>query len=76
VDEVLPTQTYTDADPIQVAGAGVPTGLISLPVRNLHTCAEMVHLDDLVSLTRLLVSFAGQLDDSTTTALRDAFNHD
>lgn len=74
VNEILPGFTFTDADALQVAGAGIPTGLLSLPTRNMHTCVEMVHLDDLLWTCELLANLAGQLDDSTLTTVKAAFN--
>jgi len=76
VDEILPRQTSTDADELQVAGAGIPTGLLGLPIRNMHTCVEMVHLDDLAATTQLLTTLARQLDDDTLAALETAFDDD
>jgi len=76
VDEILPRQTSTDADELQVAGAGIPTGLLGLPIRNMHTCVEMVHLDDLTATTQLLTTLARRLDDDTLVALETAFDDD
>ena len=38
--------TGTDADAIHIARAGVPTGVVSVPLRYMHTPVEMVQLDD------------------------------
>jgi putative aminopeptidase FrvX len=76
VAEVLPHRTSTDADVLQVAGAGIPTGLISLPIRNMHTCIEMVHLDDVVRTAKLLSAFAGTLSSATMRRIRASFTDD
>lgn len=55
--EVLP-YGGTDAGSIYLSRAGVPTGVISIPCRYLHTPTEMVDLDDLeacVALTARLI---------------------
>ena len=39
--------TDTDADAVHVSRAGVPTGLISVPLRYMHSPGEIVSLDDL-----------------------------
>lgn len=55
--EVLP-YGGTDAGPIHVSRAGVPSGVISIPTRFLHSPAEMVDLGDLeacVALTTALM---------------------
>jgi endoglucanase len=76
VDEILPRRTRTDADALQIAGTGIPTGLLSLPIRNMHSCVEMVHLHDLAATTQLLTTLAGRLDDDSLAALETAFDDD
>ncbi len=44
----------TDAAAIQVSREGVPTGVISIPTRYLHTSSEMVDLDDVENSVKLL----------------------
>lgn len=55
-------KTYTDADGTYTSRAGVPTGLVSLPLRNMHSPNEIVQLSDLEDCVRLLVSFAQRLE--------------
>ncbi len=76
LDEVLPGRSGTDADELQVAGAGIPTGLLSLPIRNMHTCVEMVHLDDVLGTSKVLLALARGLDHSSLALLQAAFNDD
>jgi putative aminopeptidase FrvX len=59
--EVYSRITYTDADEIHVARSGVPTGLVSIPTRYLHTPTELCDLADLESIVQLLVAFARRL---------------
>lgn len=53
--------TGTDARAIQVAGPGVATGLLSIPLRYMHTPSEMVDLEDIEHTVQLLVAFARSL---------------
>lgn len=46
--------TGTDADAIHIAREGVPTGLLSLPNRYMHSPNEMVSLDDVDNAAELL----------------------
>ena len=63
--EVYAGTTHTDADAVHLSRAGVPTGLISIPTRYLHTPVEIVSLDDVEACVRLVVAFARRLDAAT-----------
>lgn len=52
--EVLPGHSGTDAWPIQVSREGVATGVLSLPLRYMHTPLEVLDLRDAESCARLL----------------------
>ena len=54
--------TGTDADAIHIARAGVPTGVVSVPLRYMHTPVEMVQLDDVSNAARLIAAFAQRLE--------------
>ncbi len=56
--EADPGPTGTDARAIQTARGGVATGLISVPLRYMHTPSEMVDLADIEASVQLLVEFA------------------
>lgn len=60
--EVYSATTATDADEIHLARAGVPTGLISVPLRYLHTPNELCSLDDVEAIVRLIAAFALTLE--------------
>ena len=60
--DVSPGPTGTDARAIQISLEGIPTGLLSIPLRYMHTTVEMLHLNDLVNTGRLLASFARSID--------------
>jgi endoglucanase len=59
--EADPRPTGTDARAIQIARDGVPTGLVGIPLRYMHTPSEVIDLNDLEAVVRLLVSFARSL---------------
>jgi endoglucanase len=54
--------TGTDADAINVSRAGVPTGLISVPLRYMHSPVEMVALADIEATAKLIAAFAQRLE--------------
>jgi putative aminopeptidase FrvX len=54
--------TGTDADAVQFTRAGIPTGLLSIPLRYMHSPVEMVDLADLEATIELVVAFAERLD--------------
>ncbi|HRE80562.1 MAG TPA: M42 family metallopeptidase [Opitutaceae bacterium] len=60
--EADPRPTGTDARAIQVGRAGVATGLVSIPLRYMHTPSEMVDLEDVERCVQLLVEFAASLE--------------
>jgi endoglucanase len=52
-----PRATGTDANVIQLSRKGVATGLVSVPLRYMHTPAEVLSLKDLEASCELLVGF-------------------
>ncbi len=63
VHEVLPGATGTDAWAMQITRAGIPTLLVSVPIRNMHSPVETVCLADMERTARLLAAFIASLDD-------------
>ncbi|MCD6083787.1 M42 family metallopeptidase [Candidatus Aerophobetes bacterium] len=55
--------TPTDANVIQLSRAGVATGLVSIPLRYLHTPVEVFSLKDLENTVKLLTFFILRLND-------------
>lgn len=53
--------TGTDADAIHISRAGVPTGLVSIPLRYMHSPVEMVALEDIEAGAQLIAAFARDL---------------
>ncbi len=53
--------TSTDADVLQISRAGIPTGLVSIPLRYMHSPVEMCDLRDVEATVELLAAFAARL---------------
>jgi endoglucanase len=60
--------TGTDADAVHVSRGGVPTGLVSIPLRYMHSPVELVQLDDVDACARVIAAMALKLgsEDSFT----------
>jgi endoglucanase len=63
--QAAPKATRTDADGIHLTRMGVPTGLISVPNRYMHSPNEVVSLGDLQSAAELMAAFIRRLDPDT-----------
>lgn len=61
--EPIPGASGTDAWAIQVTQAGVPTGLVSIPLRYMHTSVETLDLQDVINCGKLLAYFIASLPD-------------
>ena len=68
--EVLPGNSGTDAWAMQVTQAGIATGLLSIPIRNMHTPGETLVLRDIERTARLLAAFAVGFDAGSLDGLR------
>ena len=60
--EAEPGITGTDAGAMQVQHGGIATGLVSLPLRYMHTPTEVISLDDVEATIKLLVRFVVDLE--------------
>ncbi len=56
--EPLPGDSGTDGWRLQVAGLGVPTALLSIPLTSMHSPQEVVSIRDVASCGRLLAALA------------------
>jgi endoglucanase len=61
-DEPMPEYSLTDADYMQLTAEGIPTLLVSIPLRYMHTPVEMVALKDIQRAGRLLAEFTASLE--------------
>jgi putative aminopeptidase FrvX len=64
--EVYSDRTNTDADAVHVSRGGVPTGVVSIPVRSMHSPVEVCSLDDLEAVIALVSAFARRLTRETS----------
>lgn len=55
--EIMGGETGTNADAISLTAQGVPTALISIPQRNMHTPVEVVSVKDVESCSRLIADY-------------------
>ncbi|TWH56384.1 endoglucanase [Desulfitobacterium sp. LBE] len=59
----VPGRSGTDAWAIQVTQAGVPTGLVSIPLRYMHTSVETIDMQDVILTGKLLAYFIAGLPE-------------
>lgn len=67
--EVEGGDTGTDAWEIQTARAGIPTALLSIPLKYMHTSVETLSVSDVQATSKLLVSFISDLKGGDLTWL-------
>ena len=60
--EILPATSGTDGDILQQTAEGIPTIVISIPIRYMHTPVEVVATKDIQRTARLLTEFITMLD--------------
>jgi len=60
---VAPGPTGTDARSMQISRSGVPTILLELPLRYMHTTVETINLDHIKSGARLIALFIASLKE-------------
>jgi endoglucanase len=61
-EDVIPGASGTDAWAIQVAREGIPTALLEVPIRNMHSPVETCDLRDIERAGRLMAHFIAGLD--------------
>ena len=60
--DISPSHSGTDAYAIQVAREGIPTMVIGIPLRYMHTPVEVVAVKDIQRTGRLLAEFISRLE--------------
>lgn len=55
--EIMGGETGTNADAISLIGCGVESGLLSVPLKYMHTPVEEIDLDDVKNTGRLLAAY-------------------
>jgi endoglucanase len=68
-DDLLPGNSGTDAWAIQVALEGVPTALLEVPIRNMHSPVETADIRDIERCGRLMAHFIADLNADFLTAI-------
>jgi len=53
--------TGTDADAVHISRGGIPTGVVQIPLRYMHSPVELVQLDDVENTAKLIAAFAQRL---------------
>jgi endoglucanase len=66
--EVTRGHTNTDADAVYLSRRGVATGLVSIPLRYMHSPVETADLGDIEGAVRLLVALARKLEPGISFA--------
>jgi putative aminopeptidase FrvX len=66
--ESLGRATGTDADAVHNSRAGVPTAIVSVPLRYMHSSVELADIADVEATTRLLAAFAQKLTPGISLA--------
>lgn len=67
--ETMPRSSGTDAIFMQIAGSGIPCGVIGIPLRYMHTPVEEVALADIQRTGHLLAAFIKNLEPDTLAQL-------
>ena len=60
--EIMPQHSGTDAYAMQVVAEGIPTAVIGIPLRNMHTAVECGMIKDIERAGHLLAQFIARLD--------------
>ncbi len=63
------SQGGTDAGRVHISGEGVPSAVIGIPARYIHSHASIIHQDDYRAALQLLVAMVKKLDRSTVESI-------
>jgi tetrahedral aminopeptidase len=61
-DDVIPRHSGTDAYAMQISAEGIPTMVLGIPLRYMHTPVEVVNIKDIQRAGHLLAEFIARLD--------------
>ncbi len=56
-NEVMGGKTSTDADVVSISKEGIPTALVSIPLRNMHSSTEVVDTADIESAAKVIAEY-------------------
>ncbi|MBI4926495.1 MAG: M42 family peptidase [Anaerolineae bacterium] len=68
--DVYPTYSGTDAMGMQIVAEGIPTMVLSIPLRYMHTPVEVISLKDIQRAGRLLAQYIAGLDADYVSKIR------
>lgn len=68
-NEITPGATGTDANAIQINRSGIPTLVLSVPLRYMHTSVELIQLEDIKYTAQLLSFFISSISDKNLEEL-------
>ncbi|HEX4465682.1 MAG TPA: M20/M25/M40 family metallo-hydrolase [Solirubrobacteraceae bacterium] len=60
--------TGTDADAVHASRGGVPTAVVSIPLRYMHSPVELIQIDDVLAAARIIAAMALRLKSDTSFA--------
>src|ERR671914_430872 len=66
--EVAGGSTHTDADVVHMSRNGIPTAVVSIPLRYMHSPVELVELADVEAVIRLITAMAMRLEENQALA--------
>jgi len=61
--EAVPGRSGTDAWAMQVVRCGIPTAILGIPLKYMHTAVETLFLKNVERTARLMTAFASELDE-------------
>ena len=64
--EAAGSATRTDADVVHMSRTGVPTAVVSIPLRYMHSPVEMVELGDVEAVIEVIAAMALRLEADVT----------
>lgn len=67
--EAMPTSSGTDGMAMQITANGIPTQVVGMSLRYMHTSVEMASLKDIARVGRLLARFITELNPTSYGAL-------
>ncbi|ANB57705.1 peptidase M20/M25/M40 family protein [Anoxybacillus sp. B7M1] len=62
----------TDAGRVHIANSGIPSAVIGICSRYIHSHASIIHVDDYAAAKQLLIELVKQCDQSTVESIRQA----
>lgn len=68
--DVMPRHSGTDAFALQVTAEGIPSMVLSIPIRYMHTPVEMVRIKDIRRVGQLLAAFIARLEPDFVDSIR------